>query len=138
MELIKLMSMITVSTRDISPSEDESLPELSSQTPVHSYFWPRMSQVADEVVSPPCFRSSCLRVHFRDVHCPLCLSYSQPVAFESCNVSSPSMYSLLYKVYAVFTPIWCLIQVLRLWSRRVMPSMTSGIGSRYYVCGCAG
>ena len=30
------------------------------------------------------------------------------------------------------------IQVLRLWSRRVMPSMMSGVGSRCYVCGHVG
>ena len=34
--------------------------------------------------------------------------------------------------------VWCRIHVLRLWSCRVMTSMMSGVGSRYYVCGRVG
>ena len=76
-----------------------SLPELFPQTPVSSYSWPRSTQVADKIVSPSCFRSSLPPCPFS--WCPLCHSFSPPVVVETCNVSRPSVYSLLDNVYDV-------------------------------------
>ena len=42
----------------VSLRMDEPLPELSPQTPVSGYSWPRRTQVADDVASQSCFRSS--------------------------------------------------------------------------------
>ena len=66
--------------------------ELSPQTPVSDYSWPHRTHVADEVVSPSCFRSSCRLVHSGSVH------YVEYVVFELCNVSCPPVYSLLDNV----------------------------------------
>ena len=50
----------------LSLRNEEPLPKLSTQTPVSGYYWPRRTQVADNVVSPSCFRSSL--GHSRGVH----------------------------------------------------------------------
>ena len=83
----------------LSLRKEEPLPELFPQTPVPSYSWPRSTQVADKIVSPYCFRSSLPPCPFS--WCPLCHSFSPPVVVESCNVSRPSMYSLLGNVYDI-------------------------------------
>ena len=83
----------------LSLRKEEHLPELSPQTPVSSYSWPRWTQVAEKVVSPSCFRSSLSSCPFSC--CPLCHSFCPSVVFESCNVSRPSMYSLLDNVYDI-------------------------------------
>ena len=70
-----------------------SWPELSPHTPVSSYSWPRRTQVADEVVSPSCFRSSLSSCPFS--WCPLCHSFCQSVVCESCNVIQLA-YAMLY------------------------------------------
>ena len=82
--------------------------------------------MAEKAVSPSCFRSS-LPCPFS--WCPLCHSFSPSVVAESGNVSSPSVYSLLYNVYGV---IYTRLKsypgiILRLWSCRVMPSMMRSI-----------
>ena len=82
-----------------SDGKEEPLPGLSPQTPVSGYSWPRRTQVADKVVSPSCFRSSLPSCPFS--WCPLCHSFCPSVVFESCNVSRPSMYSLLDNVYDI-------------------------------------
>ena len=83
----------------LSLRKEEPLPELSPQTPVSSYSWPRRTQVVDKAVSPSCFRSSLPSLPFS--WCPLCHSFCPSVVFESCNVSRPSMYSLLDNVYDI-------------------------------------
>ena len=83
----------------LSLRREEPLPELSPQTPVSGYSWPRRTQVADKAVSPSCFRSSLPSCPFS--WCPLCHSFCPSVIFESCNVSRPSMYSLLDNVYDI-------------------------------------
>ena len=83
----------------LSLRKEEPLPELFTQTPVPSYSWPRSTQVADKIVSPSCFRSSLPPCPFS--WCPLCHSFSPPVVVETCNVSRPSVYSLLDNVYDV-------------------------------------
>ena len=83
----------------LSLRKEEPLPELSAQTPVSGYSWPRRTQVADKAVSPSCFRSSLSSCPFS--WCPLCHSFCLSVVFESCNVSRPSMYSLLDNVYDI-------------------------------------
>ena len=83
----------------LSLRKEEPLPELSPQTPVSGYSWPRRTQVADKAVSPSCFRSSLPSLPFS--WCPLCHSFCPSVVFESCNVSHPSMYSLLDNVYDI-------------------------------------
>ena len=85
----------------ISLRKEERLPELFQQTSVSSYSWRRRTQLADKVVSPSCFRSSLLPCLFS--WCPLCHSVSPSVISESCNVSRPSMYSLLDNVYDVIS-----------------------------------
>ena len=80
----------------LSLRKEEPLPELFPQTPVPSYSWPRSTQVADKIVSPSCFRSSLPPCPFS--WCPLCHSFSPPVVVETCNVSRPSVYSLLDNV----------------------------------------
>ena len=75
------------------------LPELSPQTPVSGYSWPRRTQVADKAVPPSCFRSSLPSCPFS--RCPLCRSLYLSVVSESCNVSRPSMYSRLDNVYDI-------------------------------------
>ena len=75
---------------------EEPLPELSPQTPVSGYSWPRRTQVADKAVSPSCFRSSLPSCPFS--WCPLCHSFCPSVVFESCNVSRQSLYPLLDNV----------------------------------------
>ena len=57
------------------------------------------TQVADKVVSPSCFRSSLPSCPLS--WCPLCHYLCPYVFFESCNVSLPSMYSLLDNVYDI-------------------------------------
>ena len=42
----------------LSLRKEEPLPELSPQTPVSGYSWPRRTQVADKAVSPSCSRSA--------------------------------------------------------------------------------
>ena len=83
----------------LSLRKEEPLPELSPQTPVSGYSWPRRTQVVDKAVSPSCFRSSLPSRAFS--WCPLCHSCCPYVVFESCNVSRPSMYSLLDNVYDI-------------------------------------
>ena len=83
----------------LSLRKEEPLPELSPQTPVSGYYWPRRTQMADKVVSPSCFRSSLSSCPFS--WCPLCHSFCPSVVFESCDVSRPSMYSLLDNVYDI-------------------------------------
>ena len=83
----------------LSFRKEEPLPELFTQTPVPSYSWPRRTQVADKIVSPSCFRSSLPPCPFS--RCPLCHAFSPSVVVETCNVSRPSMYSLLDNVYDV-------------------------------------
>ena len=83
----------------ISLRKDEPIPEMSPQTPVSGYSWPRRTQVADKVVSPSCFRSSLPYCPFS--WCPLCHSFCSSVVFESCNVFRPSMYFLLDNVYDI-------------------------------------
>ena len=83
----------------LSLRKEEPLPELSPQTPVSGYSWPRRTQMADKVISPSCFRSSLSSCPFS--WCPLCHSFCPSVVFESCNVSRPSMYSLLDNVYDI-------------------------------------
>ena len=83
----------------LSLRKEEPLPELSPQTPVSGYSWPRRTQVADKAVSPSCFRSSLPSCPFS--WCPLSHSFCPSVVFESCNVSRPSMYSLLDNVYDI-------------------------------------
>ena len=83
----------------LSLRKEEPVPELSPQTPVSGYSWPRMTQMASKVVSPSCFRSSLSSCPFS--WCPLCHSFCPSVVFESCNVSRPSMYSLLDNVYDI-------------------------------------
>ena len=83
----------------ISLRKEEPLPELFPQTPVPSYSRPRSTQVADKIVSPSCFRSSLPPCPLS--WCPLCHSFSPPVYVETCNVSRPSVYSLLDNVYDV-------------------------------------
>ena len=56
-------SLIIVTIYHLQPGflslrKEEPLPELSPQTPVSSYSWPRRTQVVDKAVSPSCFRSS--------------------------------------------------------------------------------
>ena len=72
----------------LSLRKEEPLPELSPQTPVSGYSWPRRTQMADKVVSPSCFRSSLPSCPFS--WCPLCHSFCPSLVFESCNVSRPS------------------------------------------------
>ena len=79
--------------------KEEPLPEMFPQTPVPSYSWPRSTHVADKIVSPSCFWPSLPSCPFS--WCPLCHSFSPSVVVESCNVSCPSMYSLLDDVYDV-------------------------------------
>ena len=98
----------------LSLRKEELLPELSPQTPVSGYSWPRRTQVSkksesqritanvpaiilgiktllsDKVVSPSCFRSSLSSCPFS--WCPLCHSFCPSVVFESCNVSRPSIF----------------------------------------------
>ena len=83
----------------LSLRNEEPLPGLSPQTPVSGYYWPGRTQVADKAVSPSCFRSSLSSCPFS--WCPLCHSFCPYVVFESCNVSRPSMYSLLDNVYDI-------------------------------------
>ena len=83
----------------VSLRKKEPLPELSPQMPVSGYSWPRRTQVADKAVSPSCFRSSLPPCPFS--WCPLCHSFWPSVVFESCNVSRPSMYSLLDNIYDI-------------------------------------
>ena len=75
---------------------EEPLPGLFPQTPVPRYTWPCRTQVADKVVSPSCFRSSLSSCPLS--WCPLCHSFSPSVVVESCNMSRPSVYSLLDNV----------------------------------------
>ena len=101
-ELLKLTDWLTIYHLPpgfISLRKEEPLPELFPQTPVPSYSWPRSTQVADKIVSPSCFRSSLPPCPFS--WCPLCHSFSPPVVVETCNVSRPSVYSLLDNVYDV-------------------------------------
>ena len=58
----------------LSLRKEEPLPELSPQTPVSGYSWPRRTQLADKVVPPSCFRSSLSSCPFS--WCPLCHSFS--------------------------------------------------------------
>ena len=83
----------------LSLRKEEPLPEMSPQTPVSGYSWPRRTQVADKVVSPSCLRSSMSSCPFS--WCPLCHSFCPSVVFESCNVSRPSTYSLVDNVYDI-------------------------------------
>ena len=83
----------------LSLRKEEPLPELFPQTPVPSYSWPRSTQVADKIVSQSCFRSSLPPCTLS--WCPLCHSFSPPVVVETCNVSRPSVYTLLDNVYDV-------------------------------------
>ena len=80
----------------------QGFPELFPQTPVSGYSWPHRTQVADNVVSPSCFRSSLPSCPFS--WRPFCHSYRPSVVFESCNMSRPSLYSLLDNVdYVIYT-----------------------------------
>ena len=85
---------IPFTTRVFSLRKEELLPELFPQTPVSSYSWPRSTQVADNIVSPSCFRSSLPHCPFS--WCPLCYSFSPSVVVESCNVSRPIQCNELY------------------------------------------
>ena len=105
--------------------KEEHVPELFPQTAVTSYAGPHRTQVADRVVSPSYFMSSPSSSPFS--WC-LCQSYSRYVVFESCNVSRPSMHSIFFITPMMsLKPVLGRIQVLRLWSRRVMPSMLRSI-----------
>ena len=83
----------------LSISNEDPLPELFPQTSVSGYSWPRRTQVADQVVSPSCFRSSLPPCPF--LWFPLCHSYSPSVVFKSCNLSRLSMHSILDNVDGV-------------------------------------
>ena len=105
--------------------KEEHVPELFPQTPVTSYSGPHRTKVADKVVSPSYFMSSLPSCPFS--RCPLCLSYSRSVVFESCNVSRPFLHSFFITPMMSLKPVLGRIQALRLWSRRVMPSMVRSI-----------
>ena len=97
----------------LSFRKEEPLSELFPQKPVSGYSWPCRTQVADKVVSPSFFRSSLPPCPFSWF--PLCQSFSPSVVVESCNVSRPSMYSLLDNVDDVIyiCLVWYLILLYR-------------------------
>ena len=105
----------------LSLRKEEPHPELSPQTPVSGYSWPRRTQVADKAVSPSCFRSSLPPCPFS--WCPLCHSLCPSVVFASCNVSRPSMYSLLDSVYDIIYTCLMSYPGITFVVAKVMPSM---------------
>ena len=109
----------------LSHCKEERLPELFPQTPAPSYSWPLRTQVADKVVSPSCFRSSLPSWPFS--WCPLCHYFCPSVVFESCNVSHPSMFSLLDNVYDVIYTCLMSYPGITFVVARVMPSMMRSI-----------
>ena len=111
----------------ISLRKEESLPELSPQTPVSGYSWPRRTQVADKAVLHFVLGLPCRLVHSRGVH-----SFALFVHLLSLNGSMCPAHlciPVLITSMISFTPVWCRIQVLGLclWSRMVMPSMMRSI-----------
>ena len=106
----------------LSLRKEEPLPELSPQMPVSGYSWPRRTQVADKAVSPSCFRSSLPSCPFS--WCPLCHSFCRHMlSLNHAMCPAHPCIPFLITSMISFTPVRCRIQELRLWSRRVMPSM---------------
>ena len=105
----------------LSLRKEESLPELSPQTPVSGYSWPRRTQVVDKSVSPSCFRSSVPSCPIS--WCPLCHFFVHLLSLNRAMCPAHPRIPLLITSMTSFTPVWCRIHVLRLWSREVMPSM---------------
>ena len=67
----------------------------------------------------------CRLVHYRGVHSVTLLVHLLSLKRAMCP-AHPCIPFLITSMMS-FTPVWCRIQVLRLWSRRVMPSMVRSI-----------
>ena len=104
----------------------EPLPELSPQTPVSGYSWPRRTHMwrirlsLHLVLGLPC-----RLVHSRGVLSVTLFVHLLSLNRAMCPAHPRIPFLITYMISC--TPVWCRIQVLRVWYRRVMPSMMHSI-----------